>query len=418
MILLSHPTGNANVRHAALALAEAGLLDAFWTGVSWPAESVLNRWIPGQIRRELARRSLPALVRARTRHSPVREAGRMLASKLGWNYPVRHESGFFSIDAVNRALDRTVAHTVESQCGIGAVYAYEDCAAATFEAAKRRGLRTIYDLPIGYWRAGHAIFEEEKVREPEWASTLSGMLDSSEKLARKDAELQAADLVIVASSFTRQTLEFAPAPAKPIAVIPYGSPEFTEKPSFRVHKGRLRVLFVGALGQRKGLSYLLKAVAMMGAGVKLTLLGRKTAENCDPLDDATKSYRWIPSLPHAEVLKEMGRHDVLVFPSLFEGFGLVILEAMSRGIPVITTSHTAGPDIIKNGEDGYIVPIRSSEAIANRLEELAGDSERLCAMKHAAHDTARLFAWQAYRANLVHTVRDSLSGSGLLPVAG
>ena len=54
MILLSHPTGNANVRHAALALAEAGLLDAFGTGVSWPAESVLNHWIPGQIRRELA----------------------------------------------------------------------------------------------------------------------------------------------------------------------------------------------------------------------------------------------------------------------------------------------------------------------------------------------------------------------------
>lgn len=415
MILLSHPTGNANVRHAALALAEAGLLDTFWTGVSWPAESVLNRWIPGQIRRELARRSLPALVQARTRHSPVREAGRMLASKLGWNYPVRHESGFFSIDAVNCALDRTVAHTVARRSGLSAVYAYEDCAAATFQAAKRRGLGTIYDLPIGYWRAGHAIFEEEKTREPEWVSTMPGMLDSSEKLARKDAELHAADLVIVASSFTRKTLESAPGNGKPVAVITYGSPESAEEPPFRTHGSKLRVLFAGALGQRKGLSYLLEAVATMGAGVELTLLGRKSADDCAPLNDAIKKHRWIPSLPHAEVLLEMGRHDVLVFPSLFEGFGLVILEAMSRGIPVITTSHTAGPDVIKDGQDGFIVPIRSAEAIATRLEELARDSERLCAMKHAAYLAAGSFRWQAYRSQLVRTVRDTLAGSGWLP---
>jgi glycosyltransferase involved in cell wall biosynthesis len=59
----------------------------------------------------------------------------------------------------------------------------------------------------------------------------------------------------------------------------------------------------------------------------------------------------IAGSPHFrihEVLREMQRHDVLVFPSLFEGFGLVIVEAMSQGLPVITTSHTAGPDIIES----------------------------------------------------------------------
>jgi len=66
----------------------------------------------------------------------------------------------------------------------------------------------------------------------------------------------------------------------------------------------------------------------------------------------------------------MAAHDVFVFPSLFEGFGLVLLEAMAMGLPVITTPHTAGPDLIREGMEGFIVPIRHSTAIAERLEQL------------------------------------------------
>ena len=107
--------------------------------------------------------------------------------------------------------------------------------------------------------------------------------------------------------------------------------------------GRLKVLFAGSLGQRKGLSYLLEAVAMLKTSVELTLLGKKTAEGCVPLEDAIRKYRWIPTLNHESVLREMHKHDVLVFPSLFEGFGLVISEAMAQGTPVITTSAHGRP---------------------------------------------------------------------------
>ena len=72
----------------------------------------------------------------------------------------------------------------------------------------------------------------------------------------------------------------------------------------------LRVLFVGALGQRKGLSYLLSAAAQVSTAIELTLLGRKTAEDCEPLDEAVRTHRWIPSCPHSEVLAEMGRDDI------------------------------------------------------------------------------------------------------------
>src|SRR5207302_11488230 len=134
-------------------------------------------------------------------------------------------AGPMRLDAVYLSMDRTFAKRVPRANGaLRAVYAYEDGSAHTYSAAASRGLRRIYYLPIGYWRAVHAIYQEEKEREPEWASTLSGILDSPAKLARKDEELKQADAVIVASSFTKQTLNAAPCQQKPVYVIPYGAP--------------------------------------------------------------------------------------------------------------------------------------------------------------------------------------------------
>ena len=108
-------------------------------------------------------------------------------------------------------------------------------------------------------------------------------------------------------------------------------------------------------------------------------------------------------------MREMRRHDVFVFPSLFEGFGLVILEAMSQGIPVITTLHTAGPDVIEEGRSGFIVPIRSAQAIADRLNLLAGDRALLAEMKHAARAAAAALKWSDYRTRLAALVAEIAS---------
>jgi starch synthase len=410
MILFSHPTGNANVQQAALALVEAGLLHEFWTCFGWNPDSPVNRLLPSGLRKQFGRRSLLKELRGKARYFPVRELGRHFCGLVGLSRLAQQESDCFSIDAVYRSLDRKVAREVARSSVLSAVYAYEDGAAESFTSARACGLRCLYDLPIGYWRTARAIYEEETKREPEWAVTLSGMLDSPAKLQRKDTELRLADVVLVASNFTKRTIQEDAIHPGPIVVIPYGSPPLGPEMPTRMHGKRLRVLFVGGLGQRKGLSYLLKAIDLLGNGVELTLLGRKTNDTCIPLNEATRKHRWTPTLPHAEVLEEMGRHDVLVFPSLFEGFGLVILEAMSQGIPVITTPHTAGPDLIEDGRNGFIVPIRSAEAIASRLEEIASDPGKLAAMKRASYEAAGDFAWKTYRNKLVAAVQEAMVG--------
>ena len=405
MILLSHPIGNEFVREALVAFDHAGILGEFWTAISWNPKSPANRALPQSLRELLGRRSFPESVRSRTHTLPAREALRLLAGMAGFS--ARHETGALSVDSVFKELDERVAQRLRKADDILAVYAYEDGAIESFRAAGELNFQRIYDLPIGYWRVGQRIFAEEAEREPEWASTLTGTLDSAEKLARKNEELLLATRVIVASTFTKQTLVDSPCSAK-VNIVPYGAPppisDDIARPS-----NRLKVLFAGSLGQRKGLSYLLAAVEKLKGAVELTLLGRKAAAGCVPLEAAIRRYRWIPTLTHDAVLREMQSHDILVLPSLFEGFGLVIFEAMAQGTPVITTNHTAGPDVIQDGVDGFLVPIRSADAIAEKLELLAKDRERLMSMKLAAKRKAQAHGWQVYRERLVEVAREVMA---------
>lgn len=411
MILLSHPTGNANVRHAALGLHRAGLLGEFWTCVNYRETPLLQRLLPASIERQLRRRAFPTELHRVIRSSPLRELGRLLAPRTGLRSLVRHEYGPLSVDAVYRALDRTVSQRLTDD-RFTAVYAYEDGALESFRAAARRGQLRLYDLPIGYWRAARNLLEEEARLEPEWASTLIGNYDSAEKTARKDAELQLADFVIVASSFTRRTLEEADGVRGTIVTIPYGAPSLATAGEWAApapaRDGRLRVLFVGSLGQRKGLSYLFRAARSLGTGVELTVIGARPLAACAALERELAHVRWVPTCSHREVLGHMAAHDVFVLPSLFEGFGLVLLEAMAMGLPVITTPNTAGPDLITDGEEGFLVPIRSAEAIAEKLELLRADRARRDSMSDGARRRAAEFTWTDYERSLAACVSSAL----------
>lgn len=407
MLIISHPTGNENVRQAVRAFNDAGLLAKFVTSVCWDGEHAVNRVLPQSATRELARRSFPHLRRDQLQCYPWREMGRLLARRFGCSHLIRHEAGPFSMDAVYQSLDRKVAAQLPSMVTVNAVYAYEDGALATFREAQRLGMTRTYDLPIGHWRCYRELLEEEAALQPEWRLTLSGAGDSAAKLERKDEELQLATDVIVASQFVRRTLSKAGKLSARIRVIPYGAPPtaaLEKKP--RTGGVKLRVIFVGALSQRKGISYLLEAVKSLQSGVELTLIGLRVGE-CHALDAALKVHRWIPSLPHNAILQEMSQHDVLVFPSLFEGFGLVLLEAMSQGLPVIATPHTGAPDFIHDGDDGFIVPIRDARTIAEKLD-LLRDRDRLWAMSKAALSTARQQTWRRYRSQLVSPVQQAL----------
>ncbi len=406
-LLLSHPTGNNFVRALLAELQARRQLAAFHTTVAASPSDWILSLMPPALRREWLRRAYD-LPRDRVVTRPWRELVRVVAGKLGWHWLTAHETGWACIDAVYRDCDRAVARALRQPggaAGLSGVYAYEDGAWHTFRVAHLLGLGCFYDLPIGYWRAGRAIQQEEAEVNPAWAPTLIATRDSAAKLARKDEELALSDIVFVASSFTRQTLDLAPQRPPRIAIAPYGAPStfYPVDPAKFATQRPLNVLFVGRMEQRKGVSYLLDAVAQLGDRVTLTLIGQPVGM-CPPLARALQTYRWIPSLPHPQLLAAIAQHDVLVFPSLFEGFGQVILEAMAQGVPAIATPHTAAPDIITQGVDGIIVPIRNPEAIAEALDWMARDRDCLATMASAAQQRARAFTWPVYAAAIADEI--------------
>jgi glycosyltransferase involved in cell wall biosynthesis len=398
-IIVSHPTLNANSKNLVIGLLKSRLLFELLVAIAIFPGQLLHKLGSKPKLKDLKRRSLDKTWQPYTRSKSFFEFGRLLASKLKLEFLLTHEKGFFCIDRVYEKHDKWVASNLSKakKEGVTGVYAYEDGALISFVKAKQLGIKCIYDLPIGYWKSARLLMQKEFEINPEWSSTLTGFNDSPSKLDKKDKELALADVIFVASSFTKKTLNEYPGILPEIKVIPYGFPKVNQKKQYRPLVNRkLKILFIGGLSQRKGLSYLFEAVEGLENKVELTIVGHKAVLNCNALNIALEQHHWIPSLSHDKVLDCMNEHDVFVFPSLFEGFGLVITEAMSQGVPVITTDRTAGPDLIEDGVDGWIVPASSSIAIKEILESILDKPELLEQFGLAAQAKAKNRPWSVY----------------------
>jgi len=401
-VLISHPTGNQNVRNALASLAERAMLAEFWTTIAWDAHSVWNRLLPQAIQTQLARRTYADAPRDRIKCVPWRESIRLGAKPAFLNNFLTSGERPFSIIGVYRHFDAKVARRVPSLAP-DVVYAYEGGARETFREARRLGIKTIYELPSSHWYWEHRLLSEEAERNPAFAGLLPKLQDSPSHMQWKDEELSLADFVFVASRHVRDTLSGV-VPDERIRMVSYGAPPIRlRRPMPLDAKRSLKVLFVGALIQRKGISYLLDAVDRLGAEVELTIVGRRFRPN-QQVDEALSRTRWFETLSHGQVLDLMMESDVLLLPSLCEAFGLVVTEAMACGLPVIVTPNVGAADLVGDGREGFIVPICSSEAIAERLHTLHRDGELLAAMSRNAQATVAEKSWESYRRNFAENV--------------
>ena len=408
-VLVSHPTGNANVTAVVSALHEHDLLAAFFTCIVWRPDSLTAKLMPAGLRHTFERRARVQLPANLIHTRPFRELVRNALIRAGKKNWISAETNPFSIDGIYADLDRHVAASLSRFADVRAVYAYEDGALQEFRRAHTLGMHCLYDLPIGYWRANVKISVEEAELQPAWKGTLNALANSEAKCAFKDQELELADTVVVPSTFVKDTLALYPGSAKNIVINPFGVPAKIAPPRTVTDADKpLRVLYVGSLTQRKGIAYLFEAIERAGKAVTLTIIGRKVGSS-ELLDQYCEKHRWISTLPHAEILGEMQNHDVFVFPSLFEGMALVTGEALSQGLPVITTPNSGGADILRDAVDGWIVPIRNPAAITERLLQLHDDRTLLKQMSDSARQRAAQLDWQGYKDRTIQLVRDILA---------
>lgn len=413
-ISLIQATANSYSLNAAIALSEAGMLYELITTLAYnpngPFTQVIDalpRAINFRLTTELKRRLWLLPNSGKIRSHPSHELMR-LALTLSQLYKPLHLDRRHLIDWVYANLD---AHAARHHLhDIDAVYAYEDEAAATFEVAKQRGIRCLYDLPIPYCQTSQRIQAEEAERFPELKSAFSAIQEPEWKLERKQREVELADHIFVASSMTERSLLEIGIPADKITVIPYGAPVDYFQPQPKPD-ATFRAIYAGRLSPRKGAHYLLSAWKDLKLPqAELMIVGSNMMPPAwfAPYQDCC---RLVPSVSHMALNQYYSAANVLVFPSLVEGFGLVLTEAMACGIPVITTPNTAGPNLITDGIEGFIIPIRDIEALKEKLEWCYRHPDALAEMGKAARRRAEALNWEHYRQQLTQSVKQLLQAT-------
>jgi glycosyltransferase involved in cell wall biosynthesis len=395
-VVVSHPTGNANVRAVLAALDGEHLLETFYTTLGLRRGGLLERSLPPPLRSRAERRAY-GVTNGEIVFHPFREMLRLL--------------GRGHIDQVYSDLDEFVAaRLARNAAGVGAVYCYEDGALATFRAARSAGITRCYDLPIAYWETAQRLLREEAERLPAWEPTLVATRDSEAKLQRKTEELQLAEVVLCPSTFVEQSIPEEMRRAKVCVRAEFGSPRVSLSPLRALNNTNapLRVLFAGSMTQRKGLADLFAAMTLLGRkDVQLVVMGSSVA----PMSfyrEQFPHFDYQPTRPHNEVLELMQKCDVLALPSLVEGRALVQQEAMACGLPLLVTPNAGGEDLIEEGRTGFLVPIRSPEAIAEKVAWFADNRAALPAMREAAQRKAAGYTWEKYGARVSAAVRHVL----------
>jgi alpha-maltose-1-phosphate synthase len=397
-ILFGHPTGGPFSYNAALAHFEMGRLEAFC--VPWmPSESLLvclekvSPLLPGIQR--LSRRSFPKLASAPKCQGRVAEWHRLFirAIRLG-DEKLAYEAN----DWLMRTMKRE-----SSRPAVRAVHAYEDCSLWQFTEAKRLGKACIYDMPIAYYGAWKKIEVKLLAEFADWLP--AGGLTSHRYVrpAQKLEELELADLTMVPTKFAERTIREI-YPDKALSLAPYGVDCEFWAPAPRMRSsGPLRFINAGQLSIRKGIPSLLNAWEKAALGdAELELVGPWQLSQAK-LAELPHGVTWLPACSPVVLRERYRAADVFVFPSFFEGFGLVLLEAMACGLPAIASDATAGPDI-GLGTCGRVVSAGNVDELVEAFRWFDQHRDDIPMLGRAARTNATGCTWEHYRCCLAEAV--------------
>lgn len=390
-VLFGHPTGNPNSLQAALAHYEAGHLEAFC--VPWmPSAAALRTFamVPGMggLAKRLSRR----------RFEPLKDAPMVQGRFAEWIRLALRASGLAS-EGIAYGANDWLMQTMKRECRrpeVTAVHCYEDCSSWQFAEARKIGKACIYDMPIGYYPEWQQTQDFLARRYARWIP--SGGLPSSRfvRPLQKQREMELADLVLAPSTFVERTIA-KHHPNKIVMPARYGVDlEFWRGPKQRGGSRTLRFLYTGQISLRKGMPVLLeawRAAAIPEAELHLVGLWQ--------LADSLKhelppGIAISPPCSSSELRDHYRNADVFVFPSFFEGFGLVLLEAMACGMPAIASTATAGPDVLDDS-CGRIVRAGDVDELIAVLEWFGNNRSAIERMGIAARARAATFTWARYR---------------------
>jgi glycosyltransferase involved in cell wall biosynthesis len=202
-------------------------------------------------------------------------------------------------------------------------------------------------------------------------------------------------------------------PPEKLIVNPLGVDTARYGRSSDMPRGKPRVLFVGQVGVRKGVAYLLDAFAPLSVRAELHLVGPIEPSFEKILARAPMEGVTVHGpLSDKALMQAYGMADILCLPSIEEGFGMVLGEAMASGLAIIATKITGASELIVDGREGLLVPPADASALRAALAAVIDDPKVLSRMKEAAWARVRAgCSWDDYAARALATYRRVLGGN-------
>ncbi|OYT69613.1 MAG: hypothetical protein CFK52_13395 [Chloracidobacterium sp. CP2_5A] len=388
-VLLAHP-GTQHAFPLARQLAQRGLLGEFWTGLALREEAWWGRWLASSpmLRERLGNRLLSGVPRQRLHLQPWRELAALWAIRRG-------KPALEVFLARNQRFQRDVPSSALRTAD--AVIGFDTSSWILAERCRDLGRRFILDQSIAHPLWKRRVFEEVAARYPDWRESIAPPLPAM--LGHEQREHELAATIVVASSFTKRSLLAHGVPEMKLVVNPYGVDLEAFTPRRPSEGGRpFRFLFLGALTARKGLPLLLEVWRKLAARrAELWLVGPASPTVRRLIPDLP-GLRFLGKRPHRDLPDILRRCDALAFPSYFEGFGLVVLESMACGVPVIASDATVGPDLIEDGADGWLMTAGDAERLQSVMEEALSQPTKAFEMGRLARRKAEAYTWDAYGA--------------------
>lgn len=380
-------------------LAEAGMLACLYTdaasetGLTPPFSWIPRRLRPRSIRRLLARQLPAAIPKEKTKSYLWASISDQLFSRFMGPWKKSANLNYrFGVGGHYIA-----SHAIRDEfAGANAIYVHPCSSTDVIREARRRGMFVVLEA------ISHPLLREVERRECEKFGAKAPAV-AREKLNRQNIEIfrkeaGLADLILAASTYVKTGLAEIGIPEDRVRIVPYGISEnfFDTTPDPQVG----RVLFVGTVGYLKGVHYLAEAARELRAGgfqgefrvvgpVEPNVRGRPEFQGLD----------FLGQIPRSEVKEEFLKADVFAFPTLSDGFGIVLAEALAAGLPIVCTPNCA--DVVEDKVNGFVVPCRNAGLLAARIREITTNRSLRQSMSIEARRRSKQYTLASYRSRLI-----------------
>jgi glycosyltransferase involved in cell wall biosynthesis len=383
-------------------LARAGLLERLYTDIYAPRlperlKAAALQHGPAPVRRWLGR--VPADI----------PSGKIVSfPAMGFEYYRRRRFAGTpgSMTAAHLWAGREFCRRV-IRTGLGnanSVYTYNSAGLELLEHARGAGKLAVMEQTIAAGVVEDKLLEEEASIHSQWGPSCSADPLRSEFIEREKSEWDAADVILCGSEFVRASIEASGGPVNRCRVVPYGILLKVPTPCKERPHQPLRILTAGAVGLRKGAPYVMAVAQILKGRAEFRMAGQ-----LDVTLYAQKLLRehvtLLGAVPRSEIHRQFEWADVFLLPTLCEGSATVCYEALCHGLPVITTPNAGS--VVRDGVDGFIVPIRDPQAIADRIERLADDSDLWATMSANALARASEYTLEKYGERLLGTLQNA-----------